>query len=320
MVTATKAGRSGADRDARPGATEGRRSRGGMRESGVDRIFMIVVYLLLLTFLAVVVVPLLYILASSFSDPNAVSSGRVLLWPVDFTLRGYQVTLADPQVLSGFANSVFYTVVGTLISVTLTVAIAYPLSRTDFVGGGVITRLVVFTMLFAGGVIPTYLVVQSLGMLDTRWALLLPQAVGVWQVIIARTYFRYSIPIELVEAAEMDGASDLRVLWSIVLPLAKPMLAVIALMYAIAQWNSYFDALLYLKSDDLYPLQLILRNILILNQDGGGLGATEALERQQLADLLRYSLIVVSTVPVLLIYPFVARYFSKGIMIGAVKG
>jgi putative aldouronate transport system permease protein len=291
-----------------------------MRESSVDRIFLIVVYLLLLTFLAVVLVPLLYIVASSFSDPTAVSSGQVMLWPVDFTLRGYQVVLADAQILAGFANSLFYTVAGTLISVVLTVAIAYPLSRIDFPGGGLITRLVVFTMLFAGGVIPTYLVVQSLGMLDTRWALLLPQAVGVWQVIIARTYFRHSIPGELVEAAEMDGASDLRVLWSIVLPLAKPMLAVIALMYAITQWNSYFDALLYLKSADLYPLQLVLRNILILNQLGGGLGDTQALEHQRLANLLKYSLIVVSTVPVLLIYPFVARYFTKGILIGAVKG
>lgn len=312
----------------RPGVDAGtekrasmRRGRGHrMRETGVDRVFLAIVYLLLLTFLAVVLVPLLYILASSFSDPVAVSSGRVLLWPVDPTLRGYEVVLRDAQILTGFANSLFYTVVGTLISVTLTVAIAYPLSRADFPGSSVITRLVVFTMLFAGGVIPTYLVVQSLGMLDTRWALLLPQAVGVWQVIIARTYFRHAIPVELIEAAEMDGASDLRVLWSIVLPLAKPMLAVIALMYAITQWNSYFDALLYLKSADLYPLQLILRNILILNQSGGGLGDTQLLEHQQLANLLKYSLIVVSTVPVLLIYPFVARYFTKGVMIGAVKG
>jgi putative aldouronate transport system permease protein len=325
MTTDQIGSRSGARTTARstvtgPAASK-RRGRGRrMRETTVDRVFLTVVYLLLLTFLGVVLVPLLYILASSFSDPAAVSSGRVLLWPVDFTLRGYQIVLADTQILTGFANSLFYTVVGTLISVTLTVAIAYPLSRTDFPGGGLITRLVVFTMLFAGGVIPTYLVVQSLGMLDTRWALLLPQAVGVWQVIIARTYFRYSIPQELVEAAEMDGASDLRVLWSIVLPLAKPMLAVIALMYAITQWNSYFDALLYLKSDDLYPLQLILRNILILNQQGGGLGDTQQLEHQQLANLLKYSLIVVSTVPVLLIYPFVARHFTKGVMIGAVKG
>ena len=163
--------------------------------------------------------------------------------------------------------------------------------------------------------------VQQLGLLDTRWSLLLPQAIGVWQVIIARTYFRSAIPDELAEAAQLDGCSDLRFLWSVVLPLAKPLIAVVALMYAILQWNSYFDALIYLKSSDLYPLQLVLRNILILNTtSGGSMDAGVMLQRQQLADLLKYSLIVVSSVPVLLIYPFVARYFTKGIMIGAVKG
>jgi putative aldouronate transport system permease protein len=175
-------------------------------------------------------------------------------------------------------------------------------------------------MLFAGGIIPTYLVVQQLGLLDTRWALILPQAVGVWQVIIAVVFFRSSIPDELYEAAQLDGASDLRFLWSVVLPLSKPLLAVIALMYAIFQWNSYFDALLYLRDPDLYPLQLVLRNVLILNQATPGMDATAQIERQQLADLLKYSLIVISTVPVMLIYPFVARYFNKGIMLGAVKG
>jgi putative aldouronate transport system permease protein len=176
-------------------------------------------------------------------------------------------------------------------------------------------------MLFTGGLIPTYLVVQSAGLLDTRWALIIPQAIGVWQVIIARTYFRTAIPDELVEAAELDGCGDLRFLWSVVIPLAKPMIAVVALMYAIMQWNSYFDALIYLKNPDLFPLQLVLRNILILNTTGGGaVDASVMLQRQQLADLLKYSLIVVASVPVLLIYPFVARYFTKGIMIGAVKG
>ncbi|NEE01697.1 carbohydrate ABC transporter permease [Phytoactinopolyspora halotolerans] len=302
-------------------STGKRRRRSGrrIRESNVDRVFMLGVYLLLSTFLAVVLIPLLHILASSFSSPNAVSSGRVTLWPVEFSIRGYEVALSNSQVITGFANSLFYTSVGTFISVSLTVAIAYPLSRRDFVGGGIITRIIVFTMLFAGGVIPTYLVVQSLGMLDTRWAMILPQAVGVWQVIIARTYLRHSIPEELFEAAEIDGASDLRVLWSVVLPLAKPMLAVIALMYAIYQWNSYFDALLYLKSDDLYPLQLVLRNILILNTEGGT-DTTTMMERRQLADLLKYSLIVISTVPVLLIYPFIARHFTKGATMGAIKG
>ncbi|MFC5830651.1 carbohydrate ABC transporter permease [Nonomuraea insulae] len=291
-----------------------------VKNTGIDRVFMFAVYALLLTFLAVVLLPLIYILSSSFSSPNAVSSGRVWLWPVDFTIRGYEVVLSDPQILGGFANSLFYTVLGTLVSVTLTIAIAYPLSRKGFYGRGVITSFIVYTMLFAGGIIPTYLVVQSLGLLDTRWAMILPQAIGVWQVIIARAYLRNSIPDSLYEAAELDGAGDLRILWSVVLPLAKPMIAVIALMYAIMQWNSYFDALLYLKSDDLYPLQLVLRNILVLNSPGNGMDAAAGIERRHLADLLKYSLIVVSTAPVLLIYPFVARHFTKGALIGAVKG
>jgi putative aldouronate transport system permease protein len=291
-----------------------------MRDPLVDRVFMIGVYVLLTTFLLVVLLPLTYIVASSFSDPLAVSAGRVTLWPVGFTLEGYQRVLGDAQILTGFANSLFYTGFGTLVSVALTVAIAYPLSRKDLWGGGAITMAVVFTMLFAGGLIPTYLVVQSLGLLDTRFALILPQAVGVWQVIIAAVFFRSTIPDELYEAAQLDGAGDLRFLWSVVLPLSKPLIAVIALMYAIAQWNSYFDALLYLRDPSLYPLQLVLRNVLILNESAPGMDAAAQIERQQLADLMKYSLIVISTVPVMLIYPFVARYFTKGIMIGAVKG
>lgn len=286
----------------------------------IDRVFMIGVYILLITGTAVVLLPLLNILASSFSSPAAVSSGQVFIWPVDFTLRGYEVALSNPQVLTGFGNSVFYAVFGTLISVTLTIMIAYPLSRRDFWGRGPMTAFVVFTMLFSGGLIPTYLVVQNLGLLDTRWALLLPQAIGVWQVIIAIAFLRSSIPDDLYDAAQLDGASDLRFLWSVVLPLSKPLIAVIALMYAIAQWNSYFDALLYLRDADLQPLQLVLRNILILNTSSGSQDAIQVLERQQLADLLKYSLIVIATVPVLLVYPFVARFFTKGIMLGAVKG
>ncbi|MEO3755756.1 carbohydrate ABC transporter permease [Streptomyces sp. B6B3] len=291
-----------------------------IRDPLVDRVFMIGVYVLLTTFLLVVLLPLIYIVASSFSDPLAVSSGRVTLWPIDFTFEGYERVLSDDQIVTGFMNSLFYTGVGTLLSVTLTVAIAYPLSRKDLWGGGVITMAVVFTMLFAGGLIPTYLVVQNLGLLDTRMALILPQAIGVWQVIIAMVFFRSTIPDELYEAAQLDGSSDLRFLWSVVLPLSKPLIAVIALMYAIYQWNSYFDALLYIRDPDLYPLQLVLRNVLILNESSVGTDATAAMERQQLADLMKYSLIVISTVPVMLIYPFVARYFTKGVMVGAVKG
>jgi putative aldouronate transport system permease protein len=292
-----------------------------IHESRTDRIFLFCVYLLLIVFLAVVLLPLLYIVASSFSSPEAVSSGRVLFWPVDFSLRGYHAVFENPQIVQGYLNSLFYTVVGTIVSVTMTIAIAYPMSRRTLVGRNVVMTLILFTMLFTGGLIPTYLVVQSVGLLDTRWALIVPQAIGVWQVIIARTYFRTTIPEELVEAAQLDGCGDLRFLWSVVIPLAKPMIAVVALMYAIMQWNSYFDALIYLKNPDLFPLQLVLRNILILNTTGGGaVDASVVIQRQQLADLLKYSLIVVASVPVLLIYPFVARYFTKGIMIGAVKG
>lgn len=299
--------------------------RGGLKptrikEPVVDRWFMAGVYILLTTFLLVVLLPLVYIVASSFSDPLAVSSGRVTFWPIDFTLEGYQRALSDSSILTGFGNSLFYTIAGTAISLVLTVAIAYPLSRQDFWGRRGVTVFVVFTMLFAGGIIPMYLVVQNLGLLDTRWAIILPQAIGVWQVIIAVAFFRSSIPDELYEAAQLDGASDLRFLFSTVLPLSKPLLAVIALMYAIFQWNSYFDALLYLRNPDLFPLQLVLRNVLILNQAAPGLDAAAAMERQQLADLMKYSLIVISTVPVMLVYPFVARFFNKGILIGAVKG
>ena len=292
-----------------------------IQDSRTDRMFMFCVYLLLTVLLAVVLLPLAYIVASSFSSPEAVSSGRVLFWPVEFSLRGYKAVFENPQILQGYVNSLFYTVVGTLVSVVMTIAIAYPMSRRTLVGRNLVMSLILFTMLFTGGLIPTYLVVQQVGLLDTRWALIVPQAIGVWQVIIARTYFRTAIPDELAEAAQLDGCGDLRFLWSVVIPLAKPMIAVVALMYAIMQWNSYFDALIYLKNPDLFPLQLVLRNILILNTySGGAIDASVVLQRQQLADLLKYSLIVVASVPVLLIYPFVARYFTKGIMIGAVKG
>jgi putative aldouronate transport system permease protein len=290
-------------------------------ETRGDRIFLIGIKVMLWIALIAVAVPLIYVVASSFSSASAVSAGRVLLWPVEPSLRAYQDALTNPQVLQGYYNSLIYAVGGTLISVTLTVAIAYPLSRKTFFGRNLIMSLLIFTMLFSGGLIPTYLVVQSLGMLNTRWALLIPAAIGVWQVIIARTFFRSTIPDELYEAATLDGASDLRFLWSIVLPLSKPMLAVIALMYAIYQWNSYFDALVYLKDTSLYPLQIVLRNILIQNQiSDPSKDVAQQLERQQLANVLKYALIVVSSLPVLIIYPFIARHFTKGVMVGAVKG
>ncbi|TCC26549.1 carbohydrate ABC transporter permease [Kribbella speibonae] len=303
--------------------TTGQRSeRTTIEETRTDKIFLLGVKIMLWIALILVALPLIYIVANSFSSPSAVSAGRVLLWPIEPSLKAYREAFSDPLIMKGYLNSFIYAIGGTFISVTLTIAIAYPLSRRTFFGRNVIMSVLIFTMLFSGGLIPTYLVVQDLGLLNTRWAMVIPSAIGVWQVIIARTFFRSTIPDELYEAATIDGASDLRFLWSIVLPLSKPVIAVIALMYAIFQWNSYFDALIYLKDPGLYPLQIVLRNVLILNQYGGA-GAqnlAQQLEQQQLANVLKYALIVISSLPVLVIYPFVARHFTKGVMVGAVKG
>ncbi|WP_414694927.1 carbohydrate ABC transporter permease [Paenibacillus sp.] len=297
------------------------RSRTNIRETAGDRLFLAGIYVLLSVVLLVVLYPLIYIVSSSLSSPMAVSSGRVWLLPVEFSLEGYRVVFRNDQVINGYMNSLFYAFFGTIISVTLTVLLAYPLSRKTFFGRTGLMMFIIFTMLFNGGLIPLYMVVKGLGLIDTRWALLIPQAIAVWQVIIARTFFQTSIPDELAESGEIDGCSDLRFLWSVVLPLSKPILAVLVLMYAVGQWNAYFDALLYLKSDALHPLQLVLRNILILNTtSGGNLEASEMLQRQQMADLMKYSLIVVASLPVLLIYPFVQRYFVQGMLIGSVKG
>ena len=292
-----------------------------VREPFGDRVFMIVVRLMLGVALALVLLPLIYIVASSFSSPAAVNAGRVRFWPVEFSLEAYRSVLTNSEILQGYYNSLIYAVAGTAISVTLTVAIAYPLSRKTFYGRNVVMTLIIFTMLFSGGVIPTYMVVHDLGMLNTRWAMLIPNAIGVWQVIIARTFFANSIPDELYEAAMLDGASEMRTLRSVVLPLSKPLLAVIALMYTIYQWNTYFDALIYLKDSDLFPLQIVLRNILLLNTPRtGATDMAQQMHQIQLANVLRYALIVVSSLPVLIIYPFVARHFTKGVMVGAVKG
>ncbi|RAI98194.1 putative aldouronate transport system permease protein [Paenibacillus pabuli] len=291
-----------------------------IRESFGDRVFMTVTYIILTVVLIAVLYPLIYILSSSLSSPAAVSSGKVWLWPVDITLAGYKAVLQNDQVITGYANSLFYTACGTLISVALTIMIAYPLSKKTFVGRSPLMMFITFTMLFSGGLIPTYLVVKFMGLIDTRWALLIPNAIWVWQVIIARTFFQNSIPEELSEAADIDGCSDIRFIFSVILPLAKPIVAVLSLMYAVGQWNAYFDALIYLKSQSLYPLQLILRSILILNNGTGNIDAGEMVKMQQMAELMKFSLIVMASLPVLVIYPFVQRYFVQGMLIGSVKG
>ncbi|MBW7456432.1 carbohydrate ABC transporter permease [Paenibacillus sepulcri] len=292
------------------------------QQSWGDRLFSIVNYVFLAFMALLVLYPLIYIVSASFSSSNAVISGRVWLWPVEPNLEGYKAIFKNSMITTGFTNSIIYTVAGTSINVILTVLAAYPLSRHDFVGRNYFMFLFVFTMMFTGGLIPTYLLVQDLGLTDTRWAMLLPTALSVWNMIITRTYFQTTLPTEMLEAAHLDGCSDLKFLWKIVIPLSGPILAVITLFYAVSQWNQYFNALIYLKDRDLYPLQIVLREILVQNQVDLNMltDVEQAAQREGLRELLKYSLIVVSSAPLLLIYPFVQKFFVKGIMIGSLKG
>ena len=294
---------------------------GHIKDSGVDRIFTITNYLVLTIILVIVLLPLIFIVSSSFSSPQAVMAGRVRLLPVDFSLEGYRVVFEHSKVWAGFGNSIFYTVVGTLFNVFLTIIAAYPLSRQDLVGRKVFIFLFLFTMLFSGGLIPSYLVVQKLGLLNTRAAMILPTGIGVWNLLIAITFIRTTIPRELLEAAQMDGCSDIRFLISIVMPLARPLIAILALFYAVNHWNTYFNALIYLKDQALFPLQIVLREILILNSVDASMlmDIDDLIAREGMRELLKYSLIMVATVPVLIIYPFVQKHFIRGMMIGSIK-
>lgn len=286
-----------------------------------DKVFNVVNYVVLSLFTIAVLYPLIYIISASFSDPLAVSSGRVWLWPVDINLDGYRAIIEYHSIVRGFFNSVWYAVVGSLIALALTLLAAYPLSRRDLFGRNWLMFFFTFTMLFSGGLIPTYLVVHDLGLLNTRWAIVLPGAMGVWNMIITRTYYQVTIPHELLEASRIDGCSDWQFFWRIVLPLSKPIIAVNLLFVAVGQWNQFFNALIYLTDESLFPLQLVLREILIQNTiDPTQMDAAEMLRRQELRDLLKYCLIVVAMVPPLLAYPFVQKHFVKGIMIGSLKG
>ncbi|WP_373291347.1 carbohydrate ABC transporter permease [Paenibacillus marchantiophytorum] len=295
---------------------------GSIKESADDRLFTIVNYIILFIFTITILYPLVYIVSASFSSSTAVISGRVWLYPVEPTLAGYEAVFKHRLIMSSFLNSVFYTVVGTTINVLFTLIAAYPMSRKDFMPRNSIMALFVFTMMFSGGLIPSYLVVKELGMIDTRWSLIIPGALAVMNMIIARTYFQTTIPDELLEAAQMDGCSDFTFVRKIVLPLSGPIIAVISLFYAVGHWNQYFNALLYLKHQELYPIQLVLRDILVQNEVDASMitDVADQAARDGLRELLKFSLIVVSTLPVLIIYPFIQRHFVKGMMIGSLKG
>ncbi len=286
-----------------------------------EKVFYISINIFLCIIGLIVLYPLVYVVSCSFSTPEAVMSGQVVLWPVNFTLEGYKAVFKTSKVLLGFRNSLFYTVAGTCINLFATVLAAYPLSRKDFPGQGMMMMMFTFTMIFSGGMIPNYLLIRDLKMLDTVWAMLLPGTIAVYNMILVRTFFQNSIPGELLEAAKMDGCSDIVYLLKVVLPLAKSILAVIVLYYAVAHWNAYFNAFMYLSNQKLYPLQIFLREVLIANKvDADMLVDDLSTATYGLEYILKYALIVTSTVPVLIIYPFVQKHFVKGVMIGAVKG
>ena len=301
------------------------RKRNAIHETFVDKFFNIFSLAAVTLFFILVFYPMIYVVSASFSSGTALIQGKVWLWPVDFTTVGFTTILKTPPILRGYGNSIVYMVVGTLFNVAMTTLAAYPLAQKKFCGRGLVMFLFMFTMMFGGGLIPSYLLVRSLGMIDTIWALVVPGALSVWNMTIMMNFFRTSIPSELIEAAKIDGCGDIYSLFRIVLPLSKSILAVMALFYAVGHWNSYFSAMIYLTSAEKLPLQLVLRDVLVQNSMSSFENLTSAdieklIDRQNMQQLLKYALIVVSTAPMMMIYPFIQKHFVKGVLIGSIKG
>ena len=288
-----------------------------------DKIYYGIVNLFLFLFFMAILLPLINVVASSFSDAKTVNQGKVLFWPVNFTTEGYKAVFQYKGIWRSYANTFLYTITGTAVNLAMTLMCAYPLARKELPFKGPVVALFMFTMLFGGGTIPNYILIRNLHMMNTIWAMIIPGAISVYNMIIARTFIQ-NIPSDLEEAAKIDGCSDVRYFFSIVLPLSKTVISVLGLYYAVAHWNDYFTAFLYLSDNEKMPLQITLRAILINNSFSADAAASvneeTLLNNQALQDLLKYSLIIVSSVPVLIIYPFVKKYFLKGVMLGAVKG
>ena len=287
-----------------------------------DRVFTIVNYSLLMLVLIIELYPLVYVVAASFSDPQAVVSGKVFLFPVNPTLKGYAAVFKNKKILTGFSNSIFYLIVGTVQNLVMTMLCAYPLSRKEFRARGFLSMFFVFTMYFSGGMVPAYILVNKLGMINTRWSMIIPMAMSTYNMIICRTYIVNSIPDELYEASQMDGCTPFRYMLSVVVPLSKPILAVLTLYYGVVRWNDYFNAMLYLYKDNLQPLTIVMKEILIMSQvDMTQVTDASAVSKLQgMSELLKYSTIVVASLPVMLLYPLIQKHLVKGVMIGAVKG
>lgn len=293
-----------------------------------DRAFVITNSTLLILLFVIMLYPMIFVLSASISDPTMVSAGKMVLWPVGINFDGYMQLRDYGEIWLGYANTIFYTVAGTFLNLAVTIPCAYALSRKDMAGRNIIMTYFIITMYFSGGMIPAYLNMRDLNLVNTRWVLLIAGLVSVYNLIVSRTFFSSTIPWELHEAATLDGCSDFRMFTQIVLPLSKPIMVVLMLYYGVGRWNTYFDAMIYLRDRELFPLQLFLREILIQSQIASSAlssavdaSETAALLRQQdTANQLKYVLIVVSTLPMLIVYPWLQKYFAKGVMIGSVKG
>lgn len=300
----------------------GKKRKNRIKQRGEDNLFDVITTALLIIALALVAYPLIYVVSASFSSVSAVLSGRVVLWPVEPSLLAYQQVFKNAQIMSGYKNSLIYMLLGTGLNLVMTMLCAFCLSRKDFYGRSIVSSLLIFTMFFNGGLIPNYLLMNSLGILNTVWVMILPGAMSAWYVILTRSFLQSSIPEDLYESASLDGCSVFGMMIRITIPLSGPILAVIGLYCAVGIWNSYFDAFIYLTKKNLYPLQIVLRNILILNSIDPSMlqDVREVARKQGLTQLLKYAIIVVASAPLLIIYPFVQRFFVKGIMIGSLKG
>lgn len=293
-----------------------------IKESFTDRIFDSILFIVLTLSMLVVLFPLYFIVIASISDPVLVQSGEVLFWPKEITFEGYKMIFQDSSIWRGYGISLWCVVVGTIINLFFTIPTGYALSRKNLPGRKFFMLFLTFTMFFGGGLIPTYLLVKDLGLINSLWSLVLTDAVSVINIIIVRTYFQTNIPEELYEAAQMDGCSEIKTFFKIAIPLAKPIIAIMMLYYGLGQWNQFFKGIIYIQDEKLYPLQLVLRNILVQNTSTAGttMNTDTFLAQQRLAELIKYGVIIIGSLPPILAYPFVQKYFEKGVMVGSVKG
>lgn len=284
-----------------------------------DKVFTFLCYATVAVLTLIVLYPIIYILSASVSNSNMVVQGKVWLFPVKFTMQAYEIVFSKPEIWIGYKNTIVYTFLGTMINLAMTLMCAYPLARKNLRGRGIIMFICSFTMMFSGGMIPNYILVKNLGIMNTTWAMVLPGAMSVYNMIVCRTFIESNIPGEMLEAAQIDGCSDAQFFFRMVLPLSKSIIAVLALWYGVSHWNSYMNAFLYLRESARYPLQVFLKEILIQSQHLG----SEDIDVDNLntiAETIKYAVIVVSSVPLFCVYPFVQKHFQKGVMVGSVKG